>query len=160
MTLWTPYRQSLALASVERWRGTPHRDHVAIQGVGVDCIHFVASVLQESEIVPRGTMPGYDPQEGLHDRSDRLREAFAACLHGREVDKREPMFGDLAVFKTGRTSGHCGIVLNGMLAHALVRSGVVLTSYKAWRPDVACLFRIEETSYKLNPHHLWRATQD
>jgi len=158
--IWTPERQALALVSVEKWRGTPHRDRMAVAGVGIDCIHFVAAVLTESGVIPMFRFPGYNPSEGLHERSERIASGFARCLHAAEADKTAPMFGDLAVFKTGRASGHCGFVLGDTLAHALAHQSVIVSNYRIWRPAVHRIFRIEATGFRVTPSDLWRDLQD
>jgi hypothetical protein len=133
---------------------------MAVCGVGVDCIYFVASVLHESGVIPAVRLPGYNPAEGLHDRSERLGAALEQCLHGRRVEKSEPEFGDVAVFRTGRMSGHCGFVTDGKLAHALAHQSVMLTDYRVWRAAVSHLFRIEAIDLRVNPSDLWRDTRD
>lgn len=160
MNIWTPERRALALKSVEKWRGTPHRDRMAVVGVGVDCIHFVAAVLWESGIIPQFEFPGYNPAEGLHERSERLAGGLARCLYAAQTDKAAPQFGDVAVFKTGRVSGHCGFVLGDTIAHALAHQSVVITNYRVWRPAINFLFRVEATGLRMKPSELWQDTQE
>ena len=159
MTIWTQHRRALALAAVARWHGTPHRDSMAEPGVGVDCIRLVVAILTESGVTEPFTFPAYNVAEGLHDKSGRMRDGFLRCSHSRTVDKRDPQFGDVAVFKTGRMSGHCAFLLDGQLCHALARQFVMLSEYRLWRREVDCLIRLEAVGLRAQPALLWRATQ-
>src|SRR5438045_9745250 len=69
--LWTRARQQLAQESLARWYGTPHKDRIAIVGVGIDCINLCNEVLVDSGVVPRRPFPSYDLVEGQHSYSDR-----------------------------------------------------------------------------------------
>ena len=160
MTVWTPERKALALAAVERWRGTPHRDSMAEVGVGIDCIRLVVAILVASGVTEHFEFPAYDVAEGLHERSERMLDGFSRCTHSHTADKREPLFGDLAVFRTGRMSGHCAFVLDNRLAHALARRQVTVSDYGAFRPGIHRLIRLDAVGLRAQPSTLWQNSLD
>lgn len=129
-------------------------------GVGIDCIRLIVEILTDSGVTPPFQFPAYDVAEGLHDRSDRMRDGFSRCTFSTIADKRTPEFGDVAVFRTGRMSGHCAFVLDGRIAHALARQFVVISDYRIYRPGIDCLIRIEQTGLRAQPQTLWQNSQD
>ncbi len=159
MTVWTPERQAKALAAVAHWRGTPHRDCVAVVGVGVDCIRLVVEILVASEVTPPFSFPAYNTAEGLHDRSDRMLDGFNRCTFSHHADKREPLFGDIAVFRTGRMSGHCAFVLGDKLVHSLAQRQVTVSDYRSFRPAIDRLIRLDAIGLRAQPSTLWLNTQ-
>lgn len=128
-------------------------------GSGIDCIRLVVEILTASGVTEPFTFPAYDTAEGLHDRSDRMRDGFNRCTHSHIADKRDPQFGDVAVFRTGRMSGHCAFVLDGRLAHALARQMVTVSDYRIYRHAIDCLIRLDAVGLREQPSTLWLNTQ-
>lgn len=151
-TIWTPDRKKTALATLGKWQSTPHRDRIAIPGVGIDCIQLVLQVLIDCEVIPAIVINGYDTTAGMHSHSDRLQRAFKSCMDLEDVPAGDPQFGDLAIFKTGNRSGHCGFITEGQIWHALARRSVTFSDYKLWRWEIETLLRIKAVGFTGNPH--------
>ena len=154
--IWTPARRALAIASAAKWRGTPHRDSMAEPGVGIDCIRLVVEILTDAGVTPPFRFPSYNVAEGLHARSDRMRDGFLRYAFAAEADKMNPQFGDIAIGKTGRFSGHCAFMLDGQIVHSLARQFVVVSPWRLWRREMDTLIRIEQTGLREQPAGLWR----
>lgn len=133
---------------------------MAVVGEGVDCIHLVVEILSDAGVMPRFRFPSYNVADGLHERSDRMRDGFLRCAFAREVDKKDPQFGDVAIGKTGRFSGHCAFMLDGQIVHALARQFVVVSPWRLWRREMDTLIRIEQPGLREQPSQLWRNSLD
>lgn len=132
---------------------------MAEPGVGIDCIRLIVEILTDAGVTPPFRFPAYDTAEGLHDRSDRMKEGFSRCTFSTVASKQTPEFGDVAVFRTGRMSGHCAFVLDGQIAHSLARQHVVVSDYRIYRPAVDCLIRLEAVGLREQPSTLWQSSQ-
>lgn len=149
MSVWTPERQAVAVATLAKWHGTPHRDRLAIVGVGIDCAQLINEVLVDTGIVERIDFGAYDVVDGLHTQSHRLARAVEKLLHVEQVSKDKPEFGDIAVYRTGTRSGHCGIIgRNNHVWHSLARIGVTHGQFRLWRHEVEFLYRLAEVGFK------------
>lgn len=122
MSIWTPERQAAARREAEEWRGTPHFDRMKSKGVGVDCINFVAAVVQASGIWPTFTMPGYSTRTGLGRSENVIERILLKLCHCEPVGETEEwQFGDIVIFTVGRQSNHVGIFLDGFIWHSMAR---------------------------------------
>ena len=151
--IWTPERQKLALESCDKWHGTPHRNRIAIPGVGVDCIKFVHEILYDSGVVPRVEYQGYDLEAGMWGPSDKLQHCILQCVNGEVV--QEPYeFGDILLFKTGRRSAHCGFYVPDYIWHSLAHRQVTKSDFPLWRKEIECGIRITSEGLKTSPANI------
>ena len=149
-----------------RWAGTPHRAGQATPGTdgGVDCIHFVAEMLEAlyAELAPTFTLPGVGPlprlaqDSGVHDLrkaaesplwfkrrfpNERVRVPSAVDLIG--VARPGDVFM-VRLSEKGRAN-HAGIVAgNGRAVWHAGREGVVLHALgdMAFARRVARVYRV------------------
>lgn len=149
--LWTQPRQAMALDSAHRWQGTPHRNRVAIPGVGVDCIHFVYEVLIDAGLLERKALGTYDVDDGLYVKSDRLTRGIEFCLHTERITPTALEFGDILVFKNGNRSAHVGILLGNDVWHAFYGHGVLNSDLKIWRREIDVALRLTKTGFRGDP---------
>jgi len=139
MSIFAEPAKDLARAACARWEGTPHADNMAALGVGVSCIHFVAEVLFAARVLPRRVLPRYDPRAGMFGHVSMLQELSGHCLFCRDATGEPPDFGDILIWRTGGSSGHVGIVVDGRVWHSLAGRRVKSHAY-----DV-CLFHVEQS---------------
>ncbi len=151
--IWTEEKKKIAMATCAKWRGTPHRNRIAIVGLGIDCIKFVNEILCDSEIIDRTVFGGYDLNEGMLGESERLIVAIESLLNVERVENQEYQFGDLMVFKTGGISGHCGFCDGERIWHALSGNYVTNGQMKLWIHRIEVIFRIKKTGLKENPQN-------
>jgi len=149
--IWDETRKALALAECNRWHGTPHRNRMAQVGVGVDCIQFVNEILIASNVIERQPLGAYDVNDGTHNPSQRLAAAIKFALDVESVPLDQCAFGDLAVFNTGRQSGHVGFCGDGCLWHSLADRCVTKSQLNLWRGSIQFLFRIKSLGLKNSP---------
>jgi cell wall-associated NlpC family hydrolase len=108
----TAKRRAALLAELERWRGTPFMGHVAMPGVGVDCVRFAAAALAGAGAIapldfPRYPLNGGDPE---------IREMLCGRIESAGLtalpDGAPPALGDVLVFSTGSFQ-HVGLMGEG-----------------------------------------------
>lgn len=146
--IWTPERQAIALATLNRWHGTPHRNRAATLGVGIDCAQLVNEILIDAGIVERIELGAYDVVDGLHNQSHRLAKAIERLLNVEQVSKDSPEFGDIAIYRTGTRSGHCGFYAGARIWHSLANVGVTHGQYKIWRNQIEFMYRLTDYGFK------------
>jgi hypothetical protein len=150
--IWTEERKALARLSFAKWHGTPHRDRLALVGVGIDCINLIAEVLTDAGIVQRRPFTGYKLDHGTHRQSQRLHAAISNALHVEALPSGAPSeFGDLWSFSTGNRSGHCAIVGDGVIWHAMGNNRVTFTELERWQPELDKAYRLTDLGWYVDP---------
>lgn len=107
------------------WLGTPYRHMGKIKGGGVDCGQYLLQVYNRAGIIPV-VDTGYYPQDWhLHQHGEKyLKELMR---HAVKVD-RDPLPGDIIMFKWGRCAAHGAIVLEWpRVIHSYVEQGVIIS---------------------------------
>lgn len=154
--IWTGERKITAHASLEAWKGTPHHNRIAIRGVGVDCIKFVCKIYSEAGIFPDIDFHGYSVDDGMWKESTRLQDTMLRCLHSEWVPSDQQFeFGDIAIFKTGDRSAHCGFVTGeDYVWHALGHRMVTKSDMCLWRRAIIGVVRVTQEGYIVRPDKL------
>lgn len=149
--IWTPDKKEFALIEAERWRGTPHRDRMAVIGTGIDCIHYVAEIFIAAGLIERRQLPSYRTTEGIANSANTaLEDRIGEMVHVDriELDQAAPEFGDVIVFKVGNVSGHCGFFANEYLYHALGGRCVTRSPWQHWRHKAKVALRMTQGGWK------------
>lgn len=155
-SIWTPERQAAALAAAETFRGTPHMQRRREAGRGVDCVQFVIAVLQASGVLPDFQWPQYRQDIGFrigrNQLGDLMREVFYA--ESIEVAGWEPKTGDVGIFKCGKTSNHCGIIIGGRFWHVTTTSPTHDVSPRVVTGHLQEVVRFSRAGLKSEPRNL------
>lgn len=151
-TIWTPQRRTLAAAEEAAWRGVPHVDRIAVEGVGIDCVQFVVKVLSKAGVVPWVDITGYSVKAGMFQPDDQLVRTIETCLHCERIDPMTAEFGAVAVFKTGHASAHCGVLDDWSIWHTLAGKCVTRSDWSLWRHKCEALFRVTAVGFKADPN--------
>lgn len=149
--VWTEERRKLAMACLFKWHGTPHKNRIAVVGIGIDCIKLLAELLMDAGIVERVTFGSYTVEDGLFEASDRLQKVIEHAFHVQIIHTEEMQFGDVAVFTTGRRSAHVGFHDGRDIWHALANRCVTHNDFKLWRHDIAVAYRFTAIGWKASP---------
>ena len=129
MMIWTEARKQSARDAAERFRGTPHRNRIAIPGVGVDCIFLALEIYWAAGIIPRCGVPQYSPALGILRTRNVARDIFMRCAYFEDVGRNPELgFGDLIIFAVGRVANHVGVMIDGACVHSAARVGVLWTT--------------------------------
>lgn len=155
--IWIPERRRLALASCEKWHGTPHQDRIAIVKVGIDCAQLVHEILCDSGIIEPRKFTGYNLATGMHSIVRQLERTIGTCLNVEEVDKTNHQFGDIPVFREGIRSGHVGFCTEHHIWHSMANRFVTKSEFKIWRGEIQTIFRIKEIGWLENPQTIINA---
>lgn len=131
------------------WIGTPFYPHVAIKGVGADCVTFALRVFQSAGAIPESqALPEYSLDGGSHLQESAVTNWLAATGYFHKV-QTAPGIGDVITFKVGRVDHHVGIVVaKTKFVHCIRRYGVVESDLRdetwssrlksIWRPFISC----------------------
>jgi cell wall-associated NlpC family hydrolase len=127
--------QAQRLAVVQEaltWLGTPWHHQARVKGAGVDCGMFLAEVFEACGILPH-IEPGDYPQDWGQHRDD---ERFLAQVEQFAKPVKDPLPGDIVLYRFGRCMSHAGLVtawpqmIHSYLDHG-VPHGVVLEDAEA-----------------------------
>lgn len=106
------------------WLGTPWVHNARVRGRGVDCGQLLAAVFEEAGVVGP-VVTGEYPQDWALHRSDEKFLGFVE-QYARKVE-REPLPGDVVLFKFGRCLSHGGIVVKWpLIIHAYLNAREVV----------------------------------
>ena len=115
-------------AAAKGWLGTPHVNNARVKGRGVDCAQLLVGALEDSGNMPENTVhvAPYSNEWHLHRSEEKLlKQVQARC---REVSLATIQPGDFLLYQYGRCVSHAGVYCgDGVVCHALVEQGVVLT---------------------------------
>lgn len=104
------------IAEARTWLGTPFRDQADVKGGGVDCAMLLVRTAAATGLIlippdnPRWPRP-YAPQWHLHREEEKFLNIVSQL--GTEVE-REPLPGDVIVYRVGRCFSHGGIILRSV----------------------------------------------
>lgn len=105
------------------WVGTPYRHQADIKSVGCDCGMLLVRVFVDLQLAPPFDPRPYADDWYLH----RTEEKYLGFVADRTAQVELPLFGDVVVFRHGRTFSHGGIVLSWpYIVHASAPAGCVL----------------------------------
>lgn len=151
--IFPPDVQALARASCARWRGTPHRNRIAIKGGGIDCIRFIAEVLIDAGVVDRRPLPSYPLSWGVASPESRMGLVMAQMMDVERIPVSDwtPAFGDICIFKVGSQSNHCGIVIDGEVWHVSRNHAVGPEGLEHCRPRLQEALRIRRPGWTREP---------
>jgi len=106
------------------WIGTPYHHKGGIKGVGTDCGMILIKTFSAV-----GVIEDFDPGNYSRDwMMHRSEELYLQTIE-RFADKveRDPLPGDVALFKFGRCISHGGIITNyPYMVHAFMQTGIVV----------------------------------
>jgi len=116
------------LAVVEEaltWIGTPYHHQGRIKGAGVDWGMLPAEVYAAVGVIEPIETPDYQPDFHLHRGEERYLGLVEA--HAVRVEGRDPLPGDLALFRYGRVISHGAIVIAWpLVVHSYITAGGVV----------------------------------
>jgi cell wall-associated NlpC family hydrolase len=108
---------------VTSWLGTPYRHWCGVKGMGCDCIHFVARVVEASGLGPFN-IPWYPKDWHLHRSEELLREGILSQVTAESVQEADIQNGDITLYRFGRTMSHAAIYLDGHVYGAITNTRV------------------------------------
>ncbi len=109
------------------WLGTPYRHRAGVKGMGCDCIHFVARVMEELGLLTwrDDIMPDYPRDWHIHN----TRELLSESIEKEFTVKQQPpgcfANGDILLFHFGKAASHAGIFCDDTIWQAMDRIGVI-----------------------------------
>jgi cell wall-associated NlpC family hydrolase len=125
--LESPEMQDRLRAVLASWLGTPYRHRAGVKGLGVDCIHFVARVMEELGLLTwrEDIMPDYPRDWHLHHTRELLSESIEREFTVRQQPPGCFKNGDILLFHFGKAASHAGIFCDETIWQSLDRIGVI-----------------------------------
>jgi len=118
-------QRAAVVAEARTWIGTPYHHAADVKGHGVDCAMLLVRIYCDL-----GLVDGFDPRPYTRDWFlHRDEERYLGYLFARAREVREPLPGDITVFRVGRCFAHAGIVSRTnplRIIHAFVNAGRVI----------------------------------
>jgi len=113
---------------LSEWKGTPYRHHCGVKGLGCDCIHFVARVVEELGLIKitKNMVPTYPKDWHLHNSRELLSEAILKHLNVEKVGIDKLKDGDIVLMHYGKAASHAAFYFKGYLHQALNGVGVTI----------------------------------
>ena len=148
--------RALICSIAKTWLHTPFRDQGKVKGSNgcVDCAMLLVATFQEAGLLDSSYDPRpYPPQFHLHKGEERFLAQIQRIIEmrgrGREVE-REPVPGDVLVYRVGRCFSHGGIAIESSrssspsVAHE--GSRLLHAYYKTGQVSISGLNEVELTS--------------
>jgi cell wall-associated NlpC family hydrolase len=106
------------------WLGTPYHHMGRVKGAGVDCGMLLAEVFERAGLVEHIEVDYYSSDWHLHHEEEIYLSIVERFAH--KVD-REPLPGDIVLYKFGRCVSHGAIVVEWpTVIHSYLQMGVIL----------------------------------
>jgi len=141
-------RQADLMEVLYRWLDTPFRHHCAVLNQGVDCIRFVAKVLEETGVKKAINIPDYPRDWHMHTSDSLLVVGLVQrlpCFNVWALNRMEsPMNGDIILYQSGKAVSHAGIYFDEKVYQSLYPTGVLFKMFQdqSWFPKRKFCFRI------------------
>lgn len=120
-------QRQAVVAEALTWLRTPYHHQGSVKGAGVDCGMFLIEVFHAC-----GHIPHIDPRPYPHDwHLHQAEEQYLGWVrqHAKPVTNREPMAGDIILYKFGKCISHGAIVVDyPQVIHSYLGQGVVLAN--------------------------------
>lgn len=117
--------RKIADAALE-YLGTPHVNQAKVKGKGVDCGMLLIASLEDAGVVQKDSIEiaPYSNEWHLHHSEEWFKDYIE-----KYCDKVEELQeGDFVLYQYGRCASHGAVYVgNGIVCHALVNHGCVLT---------------------------------
>lgn len=126
--MMSPADRRAVVAEAMTWLRTRYHHHQRLKGVGVDCAQILCAVYEACGLVEHVETGQYATDWHLN-RSEEIYAQWLARYCVRLPPDTAPQPGDIALFRFGRCYSHGAIVVDGgLLVHAVLRRGVVLSA--------------------------------
>jgi cell wall-associated NlpC family hydrolase len=117
-------QRAAVVAEARTWLGTRWIHEARVRGAGVDCGKLLAAVYEACGIIGSVTIESY-PRAWAHHRGEEKFLGYVEQMAARVTD-REPLPGDIVLFRYGRSLSHAGIVVEWpVIVHAYADVGQV-----------------------------------
>lgn len=144
-----------AQAFLERFKGVRHAPRRACEKRGVDCIQLVIGTIQAGGFIGEFRWPQYRQDVGFHLRKNSLEEVLKSVFFCKNKPEDSPVQDfDIGLFKVGRMSNHCGIMMGGRFWHVTNDHPVHSTSHAAIERNLESWIRLEKKGFRTQPANL------
>lgn len=112
------------VAEARSWLGTPYHHRARVKGAGTDCGMILIAVFSQVGLIEDFEPEEYSQEWMLHRSEERYLEHIEK--YAKKVE-REPLAGDIVLFRFGRCISHGAIVTEWpRVVHAYLQAGMVV----------------------------------
>jgi cell wall-associated NlpC family hydrolase len=101
-----PDERHALVTAAHGWLNTPYHHRARVKGAGVDCAQLLIGVYADAGLISAFDTGEYPPDWMLH----REEERFLAWIDQYLVEVEQPLPGDVAIWRFGRSFSHGAIV--------------------------------------------------
>lgn len=106
------------------WLLTPYHHKAAVKGAGVDCAQILLEVYYAAGLTDKRVDVGDYPMDWMMHRSE---EQYLGWLYKYGHEVKEPLPGDVVIYKFGRCFSHAGIIIDWpTIIHSYRKEGGVV----------------------------------
>jgi cell wall-associated NlpC family hydrolase len=120
------YLRARMVAEALSWIGTPYKSGARIKGVGVNCAQLLYGVAKDAGAIPEDAPEPrwFTSQFALHQKDERIID-YIKEYGCHEISQSEVQYGDIVVYKTGKSHGHAAIIIDWpeTIVHAMPHAG-------------------------------------
>ena len=116
--------RAAAVSEARSWVGTPYHHRARVKGAGTDCGMILIAVYSAVGAIEDFDPGEYSPEWMMH----RSEEKYLRTVERYAVKvERDPLPGDIVLFKFGRCISHGAIVTEWpCVVHAFLQAGMVV----------------------------------
>jgi cell wall-associated NlpC family hydrolase len=103
-------QRKMVVDEAKSWLNTPYAHMGRVKGGGVDCGMFLLEVFERCGLIEHTNIPYY-PNDWMLHRSEEKYLGWVKKF-GKKVVDREPLAGDVILYKFGRCISHAAIVID------------------------------------------------
>lgn len=138
------------------FEGTKHAPRKAIPQKGVDCIQLVIQAHLAAGTFPPFSWPQYRQDIGIGAEENTLGKAMEKIFFCQRLPIAgwEPRAGDVAIFRSGKVSNHCGVFDGDRFWHVTTAAPVHHCSLACVQGKLQEVVRFTGTGIKSDPSKL------
>jgi len=144
-SLWTEERKASALASYDKWRGTPHKDRVRKVGIGIDCVGLIFEILYDSKVLPRLPIAGLYCKHDVNSKKEKPN--FEELFYCERVSLDDLQFGDICICDWSNFWWHPMFYTDKQMIHITRDGWVKKVSESIWDCRVGWAFRFYKEGF-------------
>lgn len=115
--------RAAVITEAKKWLGAKWQHQACVRYQAADCGQILVDIYTQCGLIERPTVESYPKDWAIHNTEERYLAVVEQYAH----EVTEPLPGDIAVWKVGRTYSHGAVVIDWpLILHADSTEGVTL----------------------------------
>lgn len=135
---------------LDSWLGTPFRHMAGVKKLGCDCVHFVATAMEEVGAGPKKgnkyQISPYPKDWHIHHDEELLMKGIVEQMAVERESLDRPKNGDMFLFKYGRACSHIAIYFDDRFYQSVAGRKLIASPWmeRPWHHRKRYNFRMVE----------------